>query len=323
MRKGLKVIEGQFSLFLDEYLSEELSLDLYDSKEISESIETVDKIEGEVIEIKEIELKESVEEVEDRYIDTLDESPISSGNFTIGVFSSQKYVPYINDDSLRELSLCFKGVIEKYKESSSRIFLRKSGSLMVELDNKTLYFNSEGKYEMDLPVNLALAPGDIILIVNEDKPVNQKQINILNGFEIYSCIKRVGDSNIILITSHTVVINPNGWILDYTQAPQYEDFMVYTGNLCDEKKTIIDEDDSVTKQEQKEEETVDADLKAENQNKVKIKEIFEIGEKVFAVYDDYSIEGEVYSIYNNNETINIKWDKGISAFYYKLVTKKV
>ena len=53
-------------------------------------------------------------------------------------------------------------IIKLYSQSCSRIVKTISGALLVELDEKTLYFNSNGINEFNLPKEVAIMPEDEI-----------------------------------------------------------------------------------------------------------------------------------------------------------------
>ncbi|AGF57429.1 hypothetical protein B0P06_004272 [Clostridium saccharoperbutylacetonicum] len=56
-------------------------------------------------------------------------------------------------------------IVKLYSESCSRIVKTLSGALLVELDDKTLYFNSTGINEFELAKDAAIIPGEEIIIV--------------------------------------------------------------------------------------------------------------------------------------------------------------
>jgi hypothetical protein len=85
--------------------------------------------------------------------------------------------------------------------------------LLVELDNKTLYFNSNAINEFELPKDVGIMPGEEILIAYIDKELNSLQKQKLNELKPKEYIKRKGDYNLIIPGEKTIVINPKGWIL--------------------------------------------------------------------------------------------------------------
>ena len=333
MIKNAKVIEGQFSLFSmlecgvsDTSTSGSISSNVVELKSAGYKSVVIQQNseDGNLIPISVSQNSKDVminDNVEDYFNISLS---INSEFFTLDVFKNTNSLPYIDSESIESLSDVFKSIVDKYINCCDRIIQRVSGSLLVEIEDKTLYFNSEGKKEMELKPNLSLFPADILLVVNKDKEVNQKQIDVLNELDITSCIKRVGDANIILEKEHTIVVNPNGWVLDYEQKPIYYKSMTYTLNPIFEDIDVNTISCEVNEQTNKEanEETSNEETSNEVSEEVDDAVKFNIGDKVQAVYGEELINGEVYSIYNNNETINIKWNNCISAFYFKLVNKQ-
>lgn len=66
-------------------------------------------------------------------------------------------------------------IIKLYSSSCSRIVKTLSGALIVELDDKSMYFNACGINEFDLPKDVGIMPGEKILVVNIDKEINEIQ----------------------------------------------------------------------------------------------------------------------------------------------------
>lgn len=127
-------------------------------------------------------------------------------------------------------------------------------------------------------------PADEILVVNQDREVNEFQLKKLKDMRVTKYIKRKGDANIIvLFPGKTIVINPKGWILEYLQKPKYQANELFT---------------------------------TESKKEIKL----EIGDKVEFNYDGPQV-GNITSIYNNGETVNVVWDDKHTAFYYKCVKK--
>lgn len=195
-------------------------------------------------------------------VDTVTVDEVKSVSFSRETFNRQIKLPIINTQCINSLGEHHKDLVNKYIDNCARIVIRAGESLLIELEDKTLYFNKQGIKEFELKKEIALAPGDNILVVNEDKIVSDKQLEVLNSFDVCSCIKRTGDINIILVTDRTIVINPNGWILDYKQQPTFDmERDIYFSNMelsllnnnentKEEVKTEIKEE---TKEEAKEE----------------------------------------------------------------------
>lgn len=181
----------------------------------------------------------------------------------------------------------FQNIINLYKESCNRIIKTVSGALLVELEDKTKYFNGQGMHEFDLGTDIGLIPADEILIVNQDKPLNEIQLKKLEEMNPSRYIKRKGDANIIIPGDKTTVITPRGWIIEWDQKPLYK------------------EDEVVLR-------TIEIKVPDQNLN---------AGDIVEFEYSKETYKGEIVSIYNNGETINVVWNGKHTAFYYKCVRK--
>ncbi|OOM60940.1 hypothetical protein CLBEIC_56450 [Clostridium beijerinckii] len=172
-------------------------------------------------------------------------------------------------------------------------------ALLVELEDKTKYFNGQGVHEFDLGVNVGLMPADEILFVNKDKELNDLQLKKLNDMKVTQYIKRKCDSNVIIPGEKTVVINYKGWVIEYEQKPKYHENELFVTQMA---KEITDLDNKVTK--------MDANITE-----------FEIGDLVEIEYKGIKGTGKVVRVYNNGETINVAWEGKRTAFYYKCVKK--
>ncbi|WP_243156833.1 hypothetical protein [Clostridium beijerinckii] len=117
----------------------------------------------------------------------------------------------------------FQNIINLYKESCNRIIKTVSGALLVELEDKTKYFNGQGVHEFDLGIDIGLIPADEILIVNQDKTLNEIQLKKLEEMNPSRYIKRKGDANIIIPGDKTTVITPRGWVIEWEQKPVYKE----------------------------------------------------------------------------------------------------
>lgn len=193
-------------------------------------------------------------------------------------------------------------IIKLYSETCSRIVKTLSGALLVVIENKTLYFNSNGINEFELPKNVGIMPGEEILIANIDKGVNDIQRQKLEELNPREYIKRKGDCNLIIPGEKTIVINPKGWILEYMQEPKYHEDEIFSTEFNFKSKDIDDIKSEITS------------------------DIEDVGDKDFKVDDKVDIQyrgiktiGKVVRIYNNGETLNVEWDGKQTAFYYKNV----
>lgn len=182
-----------------------------------------------------------------------------------------------------------ESLIEKYKEKSERIVRTVSGALKIDISGRTIYYNKNAIKEFEKEGTTPLLPADVILIANKDYETNDIQLEKLKYFDVSSYIKRKGDKNIIIVMENkTVVINPNGWILEYRMKPKYKENEI----IEIEKYKTTDK-------------------------------TFKIGDKVKTKYKDEIVKGIVTRIYNNGETLNISWDNKNTAFYYKNVKRMI
>ncbi|WP_297418758.1 hypothetical protein [Clostridium sp.] len=195
----------------------------------------------------------------------------------------------------------FYAITRLYSQSCSRIVKTLSGALLVELDDKTLYFNASGINEFCLPKDVGIMPGEEILIVNSDKKINEIQKQKLEALKPKQYIKRKGDANLIIPGEKTIVINPKGWILEYNQKPSY-----HSNELINTEFNLeINEMDD-----------------KKNEIKVETNDIeFKIDDEVNIEYQGIKTVGKVVRVYNNGETVNVKWDGKQTAFYYKNISK--
>jgi hypothetical protein len=194
----------------------------------------------------------------------------------------------------------FIEIISLYEKSCNRIVKQVCGALIIELEDKTLYFNSEGINELELKKDMELLPADEILLVNQDKEVNELQLKKLDEMNMSEYIKRKGDANIIIpMKDKTIVINPRGWVLEYLQKPKYHENEIFITKMA-ERSTVLD--NKITKK--------DMDITE-----------FNIDDTVEIEYEGSKNIGKVKRIYNNGETINVSWNGKSTAFYYRCVKK--
>jgi hypothetical protein len=188
----------------------------------------------------------------------------------------------------------FDSIIKLYSNSCSRIVKTLSGSLLVELNDKTLYFNSDEVNEFNLPKDVGIMPGEEMLIVNIDKEINEIQRQKLKDLNPKQYIKRKGDANLIIPGEKTIVINPKGWILEYIQKPKFKENEIFETENHFINKVI-------------EENIRESDID------------YKVGNKVYIEYQGIKSIGKIVRIYNNGETLNVVWDGKQTAFYYKNV----
>lgn len=188
----------------------------------------------------------------------------------------------------------FTSIIKLYSKSCSRIVKTFSGALLVELDDKTLYFNSKGINEFNILSNVGIMPGEEIIVANIDKEINEIQKQKLEAVKPKQYIKRKGDANIIIPGEKTIVITPKGWVLEYIQKPKFKDNEIFKI-----------EDHLINKNIEENIRKSDIDYK--------------VGNKVYIEYQEIKSIGKIVRIYNNGETLNVAWDGKQTAFYYKNV----
>lgn len=192
-------------------------------------------------------------------------------------------------------------IVNMYKDSCTRI-IKSSNTVIVGLADKSLYFNSKGEHksELNLKPDIELLPADEIIIVNKDSKINKKQLEILESIAPEKYIKRKGDCNLIIpYEDKTVVINPKGWVLDYKQKTNYKE------NELFEYKTSTKETKMDTKV---------AEMDTEDIN-------IKIGDPVEFEYSGERHKGNIYSIYNNGQTVNVSWNNKIAPFYIGAIEK--
>jgi hypothetical protein len=211
----------------------------------------------------------------------------------------------------------FIEIINLYSDTAARIVKRVSGALLVEIDDKTLYFNAAGVNELELKKDIELMPADEILVVNQDKEANDLQLKKLKDMHIEKYIKRKGDANIIIpFPGKSVIINPRGWVLEYLQKSIYHDSELFVTEMAKENtdlaSKITEMDIDITK-------SMNGSFGTENNEDEEVVNLG-VGDRVEFNYDGPQI-GNISSIYNNGETVNVIWDHKHTAFYYKNVRK--
>ena len=197
-------------------------------------------------------------------------------------------------------------IINLYSATCSRIVKSYSGALLVELENKTLYFNSCGVNEFELPINVGIMPGEEILIANRDKQLNYLQKQKLEDLKPKEYIKRKGDANLIIPGEKTIVINPKGWVLEYMQKPKYHENEIFSTEFAFEIKEV---EDNIT------------EFAINITKNINDNVNFKVDDKVNIEYQGTKSIGKVVRIYNNGETLNVVWNGKQTAFYYKNVRR--
>ncbi|WP_027636550.1 hypothetical protein [Clostridium butyricum] len=201
----------------------------------------------------------------------------------------------------------FTEIIEKYRDICTRI-AKVERKLYVEVNNQTLSFESDGEASHIFVKNMLLRPKDEILVANEYKPINDKQIKTLRKIQTDKFIKRKSDSNILIqYENFCMAIYPSGHFAKWKSPAVFKQNEVYT----------IDEIENINKMH----EEIKEDLKVEEEIEVKeSEENLKLGDKVSFNYKGLQV-GEIVRIYNKGETVNVSWDNKQTAFYYKSVVK--
>lgn len=179
----------------------------------------------------------------------------------------------------------FTEIINLYKSTAARIVKRVHGALLLELEDKTLYFNSAGINELVLKKDIELMPADEILFVNQDKEVNELQLKKLKDMQVKQYIKREGDDELFITEMATK-----------------------SANLANNSEKM---DRNITK-------FINGDTELKN-DEAELKDL-QMGDKVEFNYDGPQV-GKITRIYNNGETVNVSWYHKNTAFYYKCVKK--
>ena len=201
----------------------------------------------------------------------------------------------------------FTEFIEKYRDICTRI-AKVERKLYVEVNNQTLSFESDGEASHIFVKNMLLRPKDEILVANEYKPINDKQIKTLRKIQTDKFIKRKGDSNILIqYENFCMAIYPSGKFVKWKSPAVFKDDEVFS----------IDEIENINKMH----EEIKEDPKVEGVTEIsESEETLRLGDKVKFDYHGPK-EGNIVRIYNKGETVNVSWDNKQTAFYYKSVVK--
>lgn len=201
----------------------------------------------------------------------------------------------------------FKELIDKYRDKCTRI-VKVEKKLYVEINGQTLSFKPDGEPGGIFIKDMLLRPKDEIIIDNEYKPINDKQIKTLRKIQTDKFIKRKSDSNILIqYDNFCIAVYPSGRFAKWKSAAVYSDNEVYSMNEIENIKQIHEE--------------IKEDPKVEGVTEIsESEETLRLGDKVKFNYDGPK-EGNIVRIYNKGETVNVSWDNKQTAFYYKSVVK--
>jgi len=147
--------------------------------------------------------------------------------FESPIIEIEKPKKVIIKEEIKEIDK-FDSIIKLYSKSCNRIVKTLSGALLVELDDKTLYFNSNGINEFNLSKDVAIMPEEEIIIANVDKELNDIQKQKLEALKPQQYIKRKGDANLIIPGEKILVINPKGWVLEYMKKAKYNENEIFS-----------------------------------------------------------------------------------------------
>lgn len=156
--------------------------------------------------------------------------------------------------------------INQYSESCRLIAKLKVGGTVIYLNDRVMYFNREGQHERDYD-NFLVFPNSEILVANEESKINKSQITALDKLDPEEYILRKGDNNIYIPSDRGIkYIDENGQVWDINMK-------LKTNNL---HTTVHKKEKSFSK-----------------------------GQKVIVCYEGKKQAGEVWSIYNDGNTINV------------------
>lgn len=198
----------------------------------------------------------------------------------------------------------FKELINKYKNSCSRI-AQVENKLYIEINDKTLSFEADGKESNVFIKDMLLRPKDKIIIANKYKPITSEQIKtVKNKMQTDKFIKRKSDNNILIqYDNFCMAIYPSGHFAKWKSPAVYKDDEVYSIGEIENINDI---------HEEKAMDPIGDKINDEGE--------FHLGDKVKFDYDGPQV-GEIVRIYNKGETVNVCWNNKQTAFYYKSVTK--
>lgn len=202
----------------------------------------------------------------------------------------------------------FTKLIDKYRDTCTRI-TRVEKKLFIEVGGQTLAFEPNGKPGGTFIKDMFLRPKDEILVANEYKPINDKQIKTLNRFtDIDKVIKRKSDNNILIqYDNFCIAVYPSGHFAKWKSAAVYKDDEIYSIDEIENINYMFSESKGDLEEVERIEES---------------EEVLKLGDKVSFDYHGLK-EGEIVRIYNKGETVNVCWDNKQTAFYYKSVKKVV
>lgn len=170
-------------------------------------------------------------------------------------------------------------MINKYIDSCKMITKCIHG-YTVYLDNRCLNFNTKGEYKFT-SISQDIFPNTEILVSNQEVKLTDKQQEVLKELDPEEYITRKGDSNIYIKNGDKVIYVTDKGVIWNIKIKLKEN------ELCSYHK--------------------------------KPKKVFKIGDEVEVNYNNKTIRGNVVSIYNNGDTVNISYSNGVQPWCTSLV----
>ena len=183
-------------------------------------------------------------------------------------------------------------------ENLSRIIIYACGHIGIEYEGpegiETIVYNKGAEEILRRPKEIAIIAIDKVYYSKKDYEINDIQKTrlekIREDFNIKHIISRKGDKNLIVIHENGVIgVNPMGWTMNYENINNIE----YT-------------EDEILKE-------------YKENKKLELRK----GDKVIVDMLTKEVNAEVWSIYNNGETINIIYDNKHTATHISRILGKV
>ena len=122
----------------------------------------------------------------------------------------------------------FSNLIDKYRDLCSRI-VKVEKKLYIEIADKTLSFEENGKPSNIFVKDMVLRPKDEIIIANEDKSITDKQKQTLQKIKTDKFIKRKSDNNILIqYDEFCIAIYPSGHFAKWKSPAVYKEDEIYS-----------------------------------------------------------------------------------------------
>lgn len=122
----------------------------------------------------------------------------------------------------------FRELIDKYRDTCTRI-VKVEKKLYVEIGDQTLSYEADGEPGGIFIRDMLLRPKDEIIIYNEYKPINDKQIKTLRKIQTDKFIKRKSDSNILIqYDNFCMAIYPSGKFAKWKSPAVFKDDEIFS-----------------------------------------------------------------------------------------------